>query len=101
VPTGDAGPDWYEAYYAAAKNPNQADINDLALQVLAHQSGGVVLSKDNQIAPLIARCVNESLASYTISYDSSTVAYAAYHELEIKLRAADGIARVRRGYYAK
>jgi VWFA-related protein len=101
-PTAESGPNWYEAYYGAVKNPNRADVNDLALQVLAHQSGGLVLSKDNRIAPQIARCVNEAAVSYAIFYvPSHRSSSTDYHELEVKIRKVNGTARAREGYYAK
>jgi hypothetical protein len=99
VPTGQVGQNWYEAYYRSVKKEGQADINDLALQVLAYQSGGLVLDKNNQIENQIVRCVNEAGPSYELSFEPSSVSGAPYHELEVKVQKGNVSTRVRRGYY--
>jgi hypothetical protein len=91
------GQNWYEAYYQSPKKEGQANINDLALQVLAYQSGDLILDKNNRINSQILKCVNEANSSYELSFKPSAVNGAQYHELEVKVQKGDAAPRTRRG----
>ena len=99
---GEGGYDLYENYYKGVSTPKQADSNDLALQVLAYQSGGLVLDHDNHLASQIARCVAEAETFYSLSYElpPSSVS-GAYHSLTVKAVRPGLVVRARSGFYAR
>jgi VWFA-related protein len=101
LPDGQPNPNWYEAYYRAVTKESQANVNALALQVLAYQSGGVVLVRNNQIAQQISLCINDARSSYELSFEPSTVRDGAYHDVELRIKRKNAAARSRRGYYAR
>ncbi|MGB8536792.1 MAG: VWA domain-containing protein [Acidobacteriaceae bacterium] len=98
---GQPTPIWYQSYYRAVTKQSQASINDLALQVLAYQSGGVVLGRNNDLIKQISRCINDARSSYELSFKPSNVPDGNYHDLELRIRRRNVIVRVRRGYYAR
>lgn len=74
----------------------------LALQVLATQSGGLVLNSNNDLEKLIASCVLDAKAYYTLSFDAPPADHPnEYHNLEVKVDKPDLKARTRTGYYAQ
>jgi VWFA-related protein len=101
LPVGQPNPNWYEEYYRPVAKESQANMNDLALQVLAYQSGGVVLVRNNQIAQQILRCMNDARSSYELSFEPSTIRDGAYHDVELRIKRRNATARFRRGYYAR
>jgi VWFA-related protein len=103
VPLANGQPtlNWYQSYYRAVTKQSQASINDLALQVLAYQSGGVVLGRNNDLIQQISRCINDARSSYELSFKPANVPDGNYHDLELRVRRRNVIVRVRRGYYAR
>jgi VWFA-related protein len=80
--------------------PKDAQAGDLALQVLAYQTGGLVLNSNNDITALIARAVAESNTYYEVTVDLPPAEHTdEYHALQIKMEQADLIGRTRTGYY--
>jgi len=92
----------YKEYLKGVKTAGQAQNGNLALQVLAEQSGGRVINSGNDVAAEIATCVADASAYYVLSFE-----YAAgdgpneYHALEIKIDKPGLAARTRSGYYAQ
>jgi len=90
----------YQDFLKAVRTARQADSGNLALKVLATQSGGLVLGPDNDLAGQIDRCVAEANAFYTLTFDPG---YAAtpneYHDLKVELDQTGLTARTRTGYY--
>jgi hypothetical protein len=72
------------------------------LQVLAAQSGGLVLNSTNDLASAIADCVSDADAFYVLSFDSARADHAnEFHALEVKVDKPGLTARTRMGYYAQ
>jgi len=90
----------YQNFLKGVRTAHQADSGNLALKVLALQSGGLVLGPDNDLAGQIDRCVAEANAFYTLTFDPG---YAAapneYHDLKVEVDQAGLKARTRMGYY--
>ncbi len=61
---------YYESFLKGVTSSNTVDNGDLALQVLAVQSGGRVLNSSNDVPGLIATCFADSKAYYSISFES-------------------------------
>jgi len=90
----------YQDFLKGVRTARQADSGNLALKVLALQSGGLVLGPDNDLAGQIDRCVAEANAFYTLSFDPGKAdAPNEYHDLKVEVDQAGVTARTRTGYY--
>lgn len=90
----------YKEFLRGVKSSRQADSGNLALQVLAVQSGGRVLDPSNDLAGQIANCVADLSAFYTISFDPPRAGHAdEYHELKVQIGKPGLVARTSSGYY--
>jgi VWFA-related protein len=92
----------YKQFLKPVKKAGQADLGDLALQVLASQSGGLVLNSSNDLAGEIATCAADSNSYYVLSFEGLPGdGPNEYHALDIKLDKPGLTARTRSGYYAQ
>jgi hypothetical protein len=92
----------YEGFLKGGNSANDVQNGNLALQVLAVQSGGLVLNSSNDIASLIASCLPDAQAFYTVSFDSPRADHPnEYHSLQVKISKPGLTARTRTGYYAQ
>jgi VWFA-related protein len=93
---------YYQTFVKGVSDPNQVNLGDLALQVLAVQSGGLALSVNNDVAKLLQKCVADTGAYYEISFSPAVETKRdEYHQLEIKMANSTLMARTRQGYYAQ
>ncbi len=105
-PTGSAfaagSRDYYKAFLKGASAAKQVQFGNLALQVLAYQSGGLVLNSTNDIAGEIAACISDANSFYVLSFDAAAGdGPNEYHALDIKVDKPGLVARTRTGYYAQ
>lgn len=103
--TADAGQirsfAWKE-FIKGVKKPDDAQYGDLALQVLAFQSGGRVLNSSNDIAGEIATAVADTDIYYVVKFQASAAETADhYHSIEVKIDKPGLAVRTRTGYYAQ
>jgi VWFA-related protein len=92
----------YGEFVKGVSKPDQAYAGDLALQVIATQSGGLVPASSNDVASLLQECMADTEAYYEISFDPAPADKKdEYHHLEIKLAKPGLTARTRQGYYAQ
>jgi VWFA-related protein len=90
----------YQDFLKAVKSARHADSGNLALKVLATESGGLILGPDNDLAGQIDRCVGEANGFYTLSFDPPHAAQAdEYHELKVQVDQPGLAARTNTGYY--
>jgi VWFA-related protein len=93
---------YYENFLKGVVSPSKIENGDLGLQVIAAQSGGLVLNRNNDIASLIASCVADANAYYTLSFEAADADHQdEYHNLQIKIDKPGLTARTRTGYYAQ
>jgi VWFA-related protein len=93
---------YYEGYVKGVTAPDKVQTANLALQVLAVQSGGRVLNRSNSLAEEIANCVADGKVYYTLAFDAPTAAHRnEYHALQIKMNKPGLTSRTRTGYYAQ
>lgn len=93
---------YYKEFLKGVPSANKADNGNLALQVLASQSGGRVLNSSNDIAGLLSSCVADAKAYYTLSFESPRADHAnEYHSLQVTVAKPGLNARTRTGYYAQ
>lgn len=103
--TADAGglrANYYEEFVKGVKKPRQVQIGNLALQVLATQTGGRVLIGNNDVADEIATCIADANAFYVLTFQGLPGdGPNEYHALELKLDKPGLKALTRTGYYAQ
>jgi VWFA-related protein len=90
----------YQAFLKGVKSPRQADTGNLALKVLAVQSGGRILGPDNDLAAQINSCIAEASAFYTLSFNPPPANHGdEYHDLKVEIGKPGLTARTSTGYY--
>jgi VWFA-related protein len=93
---------FYQEFVKGVAKPGQANLGNLSLQVLAIQSGGLVINFKNDISATLRECMADTSAYYEISFAPPTdTKQNEYHHLEIKLSNSSLTARTRQGYYAQ
>ena len=93
---------YYKEFLKGVRKQNQAQFGDLALQVLAEQSGGRVLNSSNDIAGEIATAAADAHTFYVLTFDSDVAdGPNDYHELDVKIDKPHLTAHTRTGYYAQ
>ncbi len=103
--TADAGgfrTNYWESFLKGVSEAKQVQPGNLALQVLAAQSGGRVLNSSNDITAQIAACIQDTRAFYVLSFHSPPADTPnGYHALEVKIDKPGLKARTRTVYYAQ
>jgi VWFA-related protein len=93
---------YYQEFLKGVPSARKVENGNLALQVLAAQSGGRVLNSSNDIAKLVASCVTDVKAYYTLSFDAPRADHAnEFHSLGVAVAKPGLTARTRMGYYAQ
>lgn len=93
---------YYEEFVKGVSKPSQVLPGNVALQVLALQSGGLVFDFNNDMSAQLQRCISDSAPYYEISFVAQPSERAnEYHRLEIKVAKAGLLVRTREGYYAQ
>jgi len=91
----------YQAFLKGVSKPNQVQLGDLGLQVLAVQSGGLALSASNNVSGLLERCIADRESYYELSFDAPPGERSEeYHQVDIKVAKPGLTARTRTGYYS-
>jgi VWFA-related protein len=92
----------WEAFVKGVSKSYQADPGDLALQVLAVQSGGLALTTGNDLAAYLQKCVADAQAYYELSFvPGLDQKRDEYHHLEVRVAKEGVTARTRQGYYSQ
>jgi VWFA-related protein len=91
----------YQSFVKGVRSPEQIQPANLALPVLAIHSGGRAVSTTGDMAGLIAACVQEASAYYTLSFDPPLIGHAdEYHELKVEVDKPQVKAHTNSSYYA-
>ena len=93
---------YYRNFLKGVTKASQAEIGDLALQVLATQSGGLALNSSNDLEKELTTCYADTNASYALSFnvgpgESTNI----YHHLEVTVDKPGLSTRSHDGYYAQ
>jgi VWFA-related protein len=92
---------YYKTFTKGVTKPSEVFAGDLGLQVLAAQSGGLVLNSGNDIAALLQEAIRDAGNYYEISFNPPPPDKPnEYHHIEIKLAKPGLTARTRDGYYS-
>jgi VWFA-related protein len=93
--------DYYEAFLKAPARPNDVQLGDLAVQVLAIHTGGLAIESNSDVTGNIARCLADFRSWYQIVFDPLPADKPnEYHHIEVHLDQRDLVARTTDGYYA-
>ncbi|MFY9801904.1 MAG: VWA domain-containing protein [Candidatus Acidiferrales bacterium] len=93
---------YYKQFEKGIIKPNQVSAGNLALQVLALQSGGQVFDFNNDVSTLLLDCISDSVPYYELAFDAPPSERPdEYHHLEVKVSKPGLTARTREGYYAQ
>lgn len=91
---------YYQNFLKGIRKPEQADYADLSLQVLATQSGGLVLNSSNDVTAQLQKAVQDVSPYYVVSFEGKGEPNE-YHQLEVKVAKPGLVARTRTGYYSR
>jgi len=93
---------YYESFLRAPRKSNDVELGQLGLQVIAQQSGGLVLHGSNDIGAMIQRAIDHTKSGYELTFTPAPGEHEnEYHELQIKLRLPGLSVHTTAGYYAK
>jgi VWFA-related protein len=93
---------YYRSFLKPVTAAKKAQFGNLALQVIATQSGGLATTASNDITSQITRCVDEANAYYTLVVDQAPAdAPNSYHALTVKVAKPGLTPRTRDGYYVQ
>jgi VWFA-related protein len=93
---------YYERFLKGVSSAHEIEYGNLALQVLAVQSGGRVLNTSNDLGNSIAACLADAQVFYTLGFEAPAANRPnEYHSLQVKMNKRGLTARTRTGYYAQ
>ena len=91
--------DYYEGFLKGVSKPSQTDVGDLAVQVLALQSGGLALNSTG-VSDMVERCLADGKSWYELSFEPAPADKSnEYRRIQVKVDRPDVKARTRNGYY--
>jgi VWFA-related protein len=94
--------DFYQEFTKGVPSAKKMQIGNLALQVLALQSGGRVLNSSNDVTAQIALAASDAAAFYTLTIKSpSSESPNEYRAVSVRVDKPGLTARTRTGYYAQ
>lgn len=91
----------YKNFLPPVVTVSQAKTGNLALPVLAIQSGGAVLNRSEDLVEEIASCIRDADSYYVLAFDSQpSKAEDEYHRLQVKIVSRPELsADTNKGYY--
>jgi VWFA-related protein len=96
------GADYYQAFLNGVPTASEANAANMALPVLAYQSGGQVLEDSNDLAAEINKCVADAGSYYVLGFDSIPASNPSeYRLLQVKVNKPGLTVRTNTAYYAQ
>lgn len=93
---------YYQNFLKGVSKAGQVEIGDLSLQVLAAQSGGLVLNSTNDLENELKTCFAETKSSYKISFNEvQGESENEYHRIEVVVAKPGLKTRTKYAYYAQ
>lgn len=92
---------YYQAFLDGVVKPRDVNIGNLALQVFAAQTGGLVINS-NDVTEMLQRSMRDTTAYYEITYKPGPAEHLdEYHHIQVQIARPGVTARTLRGYYAQ
>jgi VWFA-related protein len=93
---------YYKQFLKPMEKPSQVQVGNLGVQVLAEQSGGLVLNSSNDLAGYLRTAVADSSVYYELSFDPAAAERdGEYRKLDVTVTRPGLVARTRAGYYSQ
>ena len=93
---------FYKSFTKGVRSPRNMQIGNLALQVLALDTGGRIFNSSNGISSEIAQAVEDADAFYTITVDPPPASHPnEYRAISVTVDQGGATARTLTGYYAQ
>ncbi len=93
---------YYEEYLKSPTKPGQADLGDLALQVLSVQSGGRALASSNDVGDMLKTAFTDLSSFYELTFSPLPAEHPnEYHRLELQVDQPGLTLHTLQGYYAQ
>ena len=93
---------FYESFLHAPRSPHDVELGQFGLQVIAQQSGGLVLNGSNDVAGLIQRAISQTKSVYQLTFAASPGEHEnEYHELQVRVQRPGATVHTIAGYYAR
>ena len=93
---------YYEQFLKGVSKPSQVNLGNLALQVIATQTGGQALTSSNDVSALLQKAMADTDAYYELSFDPPPAEqHNEYHHIEVQVAKPGLTARTLQGYYAQ
>jgi VWFA-related protein len=94
--------DYYKGFLNGITKPSQVEPGDLGLQVLAVQTGGLVMATNNDITAMLHSAMNDADSYYDITFEAAPGDHPNdYHQLNVQIDKPGLTARTRAGYYTQ
>ena len=91
----------YQSFLKGVTTPAQADSPNLAVQVLAVHSGGLVLNKSGDLPSQIRRCLADGSSFYEVTFDAASGdEVGVYRSTDVTVDRPGATARTNTAYYA-
>ncbi len=91
---------YYRGYLKGVRKASDTTLSNLGLQVLAYQSGGLVLNSSNAVENEIAQCAADARSYYVLTIPAADAEGAVrYHALSVQVAKPGLAARTSTGYY--
>jgi VWFA-related protein len=89
-------------FFDGVPTEDQVRTSSLGLQVLAHQSGGQILTESKDLASEISKCVADAESYYVLSFDTpAAVKPGEFHSLQVNANQPGLKVRTNTAYYAQ
>jgi VWFA-related protein len=90
---------YYEEFLKPVTTASDAEEGDVNLQVLAVQSGGLVLKASNDVSSMLQHCIAEADSFYILTVVAPLTGPEKFHKIEVKVNTTGIQVRTRNGYY--
>lgn len=92
---------YYENFLKGVRSAREAQIGNLGLQVIAIESGGLVLNSSNDIVGMLQHCIDQTKTFYEISFAASPGDKPnEFHAIQVQVLKPGLTAYTTTGYYA-
>jgi len=92
---------YYQEFTKGVRKVSQAQPANLGIQVLATQSGGLVLNSTG-VADMLHQCMEDAQTYYELTFAGQRADQVdQYHEIEVQVSRPGTMARSLQGYYAQ